>query len=41
MHDKKKIDKSIDFFRGWEEKGFHFLFAEEVGVSLRPNMAQS
>ena len=26
---KKKIDKSIDFLRGWEEKnGFHFSFEE-------------
>ena len=42
--DKKKIDKSIDFLRGWEEKMvsiFRLRSYEEVGVSLGPNVARS
>ena len=41
---KKKIDKSIDFLRGWEEKMvsiFRLGSCEEVGLSLGPNMAHS
>ena len=43
-HYKKKIDKSIDFLRGWEEKMvsiFRLRCYEEVEVSLGPNVARS
>ena len=39
---KKKIDKSIDFLRGWEEKRvsiFRLRSCGKVGVSLGPNGA--
>ena len=41
---KKKIDKSIDFLRGWEEKMvsiFRLRSCGKVGVSLGPNVARS
>ena len=41
---KKKIDKSIDFLRGWEEKIvsiFRLRRCEKVGLSLGPNGARS
>ena len=41
---KKKIDKSIDFLRGWEEKMvsiFCLRRCEEVELSLGPNVAHS
>ena len=40
--DKKKIDKSINFLRGWEKKIvsiFCLRSCEQVGVSLGPNGA--
>ena len=42
--DKRKIDKSIDFLKGWEEKIvsiFHLRSYEQVEVSLGPNEAAS
>ena len=42
--DKKKIDKSINFLRGWEEKMvsiFCLSCCEKVEVSLGPNKAHS
>ena len=44
MNNKKKIDKSIDFLRGWEEKMvsiFRLGSCGEVEVSLGPNEARS
>ena len=41
---KKKIDKSINFLRGWEEKMvsiFRLGRCEKVGLSLGPNVARS
>ena len=41
---KKKIDKSIDFLRGWEEKMvsiFHLRSCGKVELSLGPNVARS
>ena len=43
VFNKKKIDKSIDFLRGWEEKMvsiFCLRSCEEVEVSLGPNVAR-
>ena len=42
--DKKKIDKSIDFLRGWEEKRvsiFRLRSCGKVEVSLGPIAARS
>ena len=42
--DKKKIDKSIDFLRGWEEKMVSIFClgrCEQVELSLGPNVARS
>ena len=42
--DKKKIDKSIDFLRGWEEKMVSIFRLRRCGkleLSLGPNGARS